>query len=409
MRDHRGGPGRRIGTGAGGLLLVAFSVAFVAACSSHAPPAGRPAAVPDPTDSFAVPDIESTMTVPPYTLTTESPRSTQPPNKPAPKAVPAPAPGYKGPAATNPAQAVANAASVGPARGVRAAVAVLDRRTGRFYGAGDVDYAFASASVVKAFIATRLLVEGHANDPGVKDQMYQMIVASDDNAATALYPLVGREALVPWIASRYHLTGLAPANVPNYWGLTRITARAMVNFYAAIATDSVVGPWLMDAMAHARATAADGFPQLFGLPAVAKSWRVKQGWMCCLESVTRMHSTGFLDGDRYTAALLTEGPTSNYGSYGAQTLTLMAQALLPGGSLPPPPSDPPPATTPPRTTPPATPTPPTPASPTASPTAASATTTPPRTPTAIPTTTTPGVARTARPSPSPTGSSRPAL
>ena len=47
-----------------------------------------------------------------------------------------------------------------------------------------------------------------------------------------------------------------------------------------------------------RATAADGTKQLYGLPAVATSWRVKQGWMCCLESKTRMLSTGFVDHDR---------------------------------------------------------------------------------------------------------------
>jgi hypothetical protein len=155
----------------------------------------------------------------------------------------------------------------------------------------------------------------------------------------------------------------------------------MVNFYAAVARDSVVGPWLMDAMAHAQANGSDGFAQLFGIPAAAKSWRVKQGWMCCLESVTRMHSTGFVDGDRYTVALLTEGGKSVYGSIGAQTLTLMAKALMPGGSIPwsgPQPPDVP-LPTPTTPTPPSTPRPtatPTPITPPPSPSITSPSTTP---------------------------------
>ena len=95
---------------------------------------------------------------------------------------------------------------------------------------------------MKVFIATRLLVDGRANDPNIRSQMWRMIVASDDDAARNLYRLVGTESLIPWVATRYHLTGLSPANVPYYWGLTRITARATVNFYAAVANDSAVAP-----------------------------------------------------------------------------------------------------------------------------------------------------------------------
>jgi hypothetical protein len=333
-------------------------------------------------DLFASPlPSETALPTPTFTLTSETPHPEQPPNQPPPKAPAPPAPGYQGAPATNPSEAVAHAVTVGKSRGERVAAAVLDRRTGTFYGAGDVDYGFASASVMKTFIAARLLVDGKANDPAIKDQMRRMIVASDDKAATALYPLVGREDVVPWVASRYHISGLAPANIPNYWGLTRITARAMVNFYAAVARDSVVGPWLMDAMAHAQANGSDGFAQLFGIPAAAKSWRVKQGWMCCLESVTRMHSTGFVDGDRYTVALLTEGGKSVYGSIGAQTLTLMAKALMPGGSIPwsgpQPPDEPLPTPTTPAPTSKPTPTPsPTPTTPPPSPSTTSPSTTP---------------------------------
>jgi hypothetical protein len=238
---------------------------------------------------------------------------------------------------------VARAQAAGAPRTSSVAVALLDRNTGTLYTAGSVDYQYASASLVKVFIAARLLAEGKASSQSTQDMMWRMIIYSDDNAANALYYSAGAEGLVPWIANRYQLSGLAPANKPGWWGLTRVTARAMVLFYARVANDPAVGPWLLNAMAHAQPTASDGFPQYFGIPSAAQSWRVKQGWMCCLENATRMHSTGFVDGDRYTVALMTQGPTSIYGTYGRQTLTLMAQALLPGGHIPQPVAPPPPS------------------------------------------------------------------
>jgi hypothetical protein len=34
-----------------------------------------------------------------------------------------------------------------------------------------------------------------------------MVAASDDAAATALYPMAGGEALAGWISAHYHLSG----------------------------------------------------------------------------------------------------------------------------------------------------------------------------------------------------------
>ncbi len=303
--------------------------------------------LPEPTYLYVVPTTDPPVTTPPPT--TAPPQPEQPANKKPPQYVPPPRPkpvAHPPGAAKTPAQAVAAAVAAGRARGERVGVAVLDLHTGTFYGGGDVDGSFASASVMKVFIATRLLVDGQAHDSSISSQMWQMITASDDNAASNLYHVAGTASLIPWIASRYHISGLAPppANQANYWGLTRITARAIVRFYAAVAGDPVVAPWLLNAMANARATAADGFHQYFGIPSAASTWRVKQGWMCCLENRTRMHSTGYVNSDRYAVALLTEGATSVYGNYGAQTLTSMARALMPGGSIPKPPPPPPPPT-----------------------------------------------------------------
>jgi len=84
-------------------------------------------------------------------------------------------------------------------------------------------------------------------------------------------------------------------------------------------------------MGEATRVGADGFNQYYGLMFVSHHWRLKQGWMCCLEDKMRMHSTGFVDYDRYVVALLTEGDREKYYEYGRRTLSLMAQALLPSG------------------------------------------------------------------------------
>jgi hypothetical protein len=262
----------------------------------------------------------------PATLTTVAP-ATDSPELGGPVATRVPLP-------TTPAAAVAAAVAVGTDRGTRVGVAVRDRRTGATYVGGEPDASFFSASLVKVFIAARLLAEDKAEDPTVRDRMHLMIVASDDDAASDLYPVAGGEELVGWISARYHITGLRVTTDPGAWGLTGVTARAMVAFYAAVATDAKVGPWLLDAMGDAAKRGSDGFDQNYGLMPVARTWRVKQGWLCCVDGMMWMHSTGYVDQDRFAIALLTEGDPDAYDAYARETVTLMARALLPQGTLP---------------------------------------------------------------------------
>jgi hypothetical protein len=90
-----------------------------------------------------------------------------------------------------PAAAVAAAAAVGTDRGHAGRVAVRDRRTGATYVGGRPDGTFFSASLVKVFIAARLLAEDKATIPRYGTEMHLMIVASDDDAASDLYPVAG--------------------------------------------------------------------------------------------------------------------------------------------------------------------------------------------------------------------------
>jgi hypothetical protein len=303
-------------------VLVAVGTIMLAGVLGCGPARQRPATTrAEPTTMSTVEATEPPVEEDTPGPTPSRPVVTRPPSEP-----PVPVVGST-------AEAVVAAARIGAQRGERVAVVVHDRRGGATYVAGDVDAPYASASVVKVFIATRLVVEGRAADPGVRDQLWRMVTASDDAAATVLYPMAGGEELAGWISARYHLSGLSASNRPGYWGLTRITARSLVQFYTAVADDPAVGPWLLDAMGEGTRVGADGFNQYFGFMFTSHHWQLKQGWMCCLEDRMRMHSTGYVDHERYTVALLSEGARDKYYDYGRRTLTLMAQTLMPTGEI----------------------------------------------------------------------------
>ncbi|MCW2521874.1 MAG: Lipoprotein LppW, partial [Frankiales bacterium] len=241
--------------------------------------------------------------------------------------------GQSATAAVSPLQAAANsAANFIASRGERGAVAVVDRTTGAYVAAGDSRGMFASASVVKVFIATRLLAEGKMTG-ATAATAYRMITQSDDNAADQLYGLVGGDGLGPWIQAHYDVPVGRPAD-PGWWGETQISAQGLVLFYQRVMQEPGVGPWLLNAMSHYACTAADGWPQCYGIPAVAGGAAIKQGWMCCLQNLSRMHSTGLVGHGRYAIAILTEGPTRYYGPYGRDTVTGAAARLMPGGIMP---------------------------------------------------------------------------
>lgn len=235
---------------------------------------------------------------------------------------------------------VAAAAKYGRSRGYHVGVAVLDRETGQLYGAGDAAGTFASESVVKVFIATRLLVSGQMHGRTAR-MAWKMITQSDDAMASALYGRVGGDSLINWVKSHYHIRDLGyPPSEAGWWGNTHITPDGLVRLYAKLGADRRVAPWLLNAMHHAHKYGSDGTYQFFGLPSATHHAAIKQGWGCDYTPSCReadFNSTGFVDGDRYAVALLVRGPLSTYGSAISRTLTGMARTLLPRGVFPAPP------------------------------------------------------------------------
>ena len=85
-------------------------------------------------------------------------------------------------------------------------------------------------------------------------------------------------------------------------------------------------------MHNATVHGSDGTFQFFGIPSATTGAAIKQGWGADNPSgMPDFNSTGFVNGDRYAAAILTQGP--GYGTPIANMLTSEARILMPGGLI----------------------------------------------------------------------------
>jgi len=230
-----------------------------------------------------------------------------------------------------------SAAAYGPSNRYKIGIAVYDTKRNKVYGSGPYKSTFASESVVKAMIATRLIKQGRMHGSTAK-RAYKMITQSDDGIASAFYGSVGGDGLINWVKRHYHVPDLgSPPRRAGWWGNTHITPIGLVKFYAKVKRDKKVGPWLLNAMHHAHQYGSDGTYQFFGLPSATKHAAVKQGWGLDYDDWGRsadFNTTGFINGDRYAVAILARGPARTYGRAIGNALTQTARRLLPGGRFP---------------------------------------------------------------------------
>ena len=241
------------------------------------------------------------------------------------------------PAYVTPRAVTAAAHDYASTRNYHVGIAVRDLRTGRMWGSGSWRGTFASESVVKVFIATRLLVSGQMHGR-TKQLAYKMITRSDDSIASSLYGRVGGDSLINWVKHEFHVwdLGTRPRHA-GWWGNTHITPIGMVKLYAKLAKDPQVGPWLLHAMRNAHKYGSDGTYQYFGLPSATHGAAIKQGWGCDYTSgcdEADFNSTGFIEHHRYAVAILMRGPLDTYGAPISKALTGVARHLLPHGTFP---------------------------------------------------------------------------
>ncbi|HEY3629632.1 MAG TPA: hypothetical protein VGL21_01990 [Jatrophihabitantaceae bacterium] len=237
---------------------------------------------------------------------------------------------------------VGQAVSYAKSLGVASAVAVLDDKTGKLYTAGNALTSYGSASVMKLFVATKLLATGKMSNPSIAAKAYSMITRSDDKAVNALLPLVGGTSVVNWVKARYGITYLgAPSPKAGCWGATQITARGIAYFYSRMKRDSRVAPWLLNALHHYQGYAADGTNQTFGIPQATSNVGVKQGWGSRCSSNTNgtvINSTGLVAGNRFDVVILSNtnkwGPNSlGYNPTQAYAVSQMAKLLMPNRAI----------------------------------------------------------------------------
>jgi hypothetical protein len=229
------------------------------------------------------------------------------------------------------------AARYARSHGYHIGISVYDTKTGGIADAGDARGAFASESIVKVFIAARLLVEGRMHG-STRRAAYKMITQSDDAIASSLYGSVGGDSLINWVKAHYDVPGLgSPPHRAGWWGNTHITPHGLVRLYAKLKADRKVSPWLLDAMHHATRYGSDGFYQFFGIPSATQHAAIKQGWGTDFDppgASADQNTTGFVNHDRYAVAILARGPVSTYGSAIGSMLTHVARIVLPNGHYP---------------------------------------------------------------------------
>lgn len=236
-------------------------------------------------------------------------------------------------------QAVAAAADEGADIGVM----VLDRETREQVSAGRTT-GWATASVVKLFIADDLLLREPNLSPEDRKSLDVMLRSSDDSAAEVFWNRGGGSAIVNRVTARY---GLADTRPPGNgrWFNTITSAADLVRYYDMMLAGTGGLPperasIIVNNLAASTPTAPDGtqpggiYPQRFGIPEGLPAERVavKQGWMCCIGSDWMHLSTGILGPNRrYLMVIYALQPV---GATAARaTITQAVRTIFPAGRV----------------------------------------------------------------------------
>ncbi|MBB3325138.1 serine hydrolase [Microlunatus antarcticus] len=128
------------------------------------------------------------------------------------------------------------------------AVVVADLQTGRTTSYGDVDHAFATASVVKVdILATLLLQEQGKLSSAQKEVAGRMIRQSSNGAASTLWKQIDREKGLAAANATFGLTG-TKGGTKGRWGATTTTAADQLRLLQVVFTED--SPLTPDARAY---------------------------------------------------------------------------------------------------------------------------------------------------------------
>ena len=219
--------------------------------------------------------------------------------------------------------AIAAARSYLDGRSGRTSFAVLDSK-GRLGGVRLREH-FETASVVKVMMLVAFLqmrsAQRHPLSSADASLLYPMIHISDNNAASAVFAIVGSGALAR-VARESGMTDYAPGN--GWWAFTQTSAADQARFFFAL--QRLIPHQFY---AYARGLMAGIEPsQSWGVPPVARPrWQVffKTGALPSqglFNEVARLERPGLT----FTIAVFTDGDPST--AYGEQTIEGVAAVLL---------------------------------------------------------------------------------
>jgi hypothetical protein len=144
--------------------------------------------------------------------------------------------------------------------------ALLDRKTGHLAGSANRDSVTnTTESMVKAWIAADYLrhqsAGGKQPAAGAVNELYQMIIHSNDVIASKYYRLNGGDASIPELFGVCGLTTSKRPMFANSWSYTQLSPADAVRMGQCIATGKAAGPawtgWLLRAMREVTGGVAD--------------------------------------------------------------------------------------------------------------------------------------------------------
>jgi len=261
----------------------------------------------------------------------------------APAETPAAPPAQAAPSFTGLQERADQAVAAAADQGADVGMMVLDRETGERVAAGKTS-GWATASVVKLFIADDLLLREPNLSPEDRKSLDVMLRSSDDSAAEVFWNRGGGSAIVNRVTARYGLTETSPPG-NGRWFNTITSAADLIRYYDMMLAGTGGLPperasIILNNLAASTPTAPDGtqpggiYPQRFGLPEGLPGDRVavKQGWMCCINSDWMHLSTGVVGLDRrYIMVIYALQPV---GAEAARaTITEAVRAIFPMGRI----------------------------------------------------------------------------
>ncbi|MBN1173190.1 MAG: hypothetical protein JXA67_13535 [Micromonosporaceae bacterium] len=209
--------------------------------------------------------------------------------------------------------------------------ALLDRETATVVGSSNKATAQKTASMIKAWLAADYLrlaaAKGQKPSSAALNQLSIMIRDSDNNAASATYVTLGKNATIKRLIS---ICGLTDTKAGLDWAKTMMSARDAVRMGLCIADGRGAGPtWTTWVLSEMRAVRGVGrFGPIEVLPAAeAKQTAIKNGWVA-LSSDGKWHVNCLAIGPAWVLAVETVYPASVGMSHGTTICRNVTKQLL---------------------------------------------------------------------------------